>query len=38
MDDVTLSADKQTLSTVRHITVERNSTVNALVREFLDER
>ncbi len=38
MEDVTLSADEQASSIVRRITVERNSTVNALVREFLDER
>lgn len=36
MKNVTLSVDEQTLSTVRRIAVERNSTVNALVREFLD--
>jgi hypothetical protein len=35
MRNVTLSVDDRVLSTVRKIAAERNSSVNALVREFL---
>ena len=35
MRNVTLSIDEQVLSAVRKYAAERNSSVNALVREFL---
>ena len=35
MKNITLSVDENTLATVRRHAVERNSTVNGLVREYL---
>ena len=35
MKNITLSVDENTLATVRRHAAERNSTVNALVREYL---
>jgi len=35
MKNITLSVDENVLATVRRHAAERNSTVNALVREFL---
>jgi hypothetical protein len=35
MKNITLSVDEDVLATVRRVAAERNSTVNALVREYL---
>ena len=37
MKNITLSVDEEILGAVRHYAAERDSSVNALVREFLTE-
>jgi hypothetical protein len=37
MKNVTLSLDESTLRDARRIAVERSTSVNALIREFLDQ-